>query len=66
MRYIVLLITLTICCLQNYAQQNKLKQGVLIADTTWLEEVIPFPIRFAPEIKYDGYEDLRFGSSQVD
>ncbi|WP_460218852.1 hypothetical protein [Psychroserpens sp. MEBiC05023] len=34
--------------------------GVLESDTTWLKEIIKFPISFATEIKYTGYEDLRF------
>ncbi|WP_431134077.1 hypothetical protein [Psychroserpens mesophilus] len=34
--------------------------GVFESDTTWLKEIIKFPIHFAPEIKYEGYEDLRF------
>ena len=33
---------------------------ILEADSTWLKEVIKFPLGFAQEINYEGYEDLRF------
>ncbi|WP_452597710.1 hypothetical protein [Pontimicrobium sp. MEBiC01747] len=66
MKHIIASIALLICALQSNAQQDEIKQSVLIADTTWLEEVIPFPIRFAPEIKYQGFEDLRFAKHWSD
>lgn len=41
--------------------QEEKALGVLESDTTWLKEIIKFPINFAPEINYtEGYEDLRF------
>lgn len=36
------------------------RRHVLAADTTWSKEIIPFPIHFAPEIKWEGYEDAQF------
>ncbi len=33
---------------------------ILIADSTWTKEKIRIPFHFAPEIKYKGYEDIRF------
>lgn len=41
-----------------HGQEEQL--GVLESDTTWLKEIIKFPIGFAPDITYKGYEDLRF------
>ncbi|SDS33869.1 hypothetical protein SAMN04515667_1950 [Formosa sp. Hel1_31_208] len=41
-----------------HGQEEKL--GVLESDTTWLKEIIKFPINFASDISYEGYEDLRF------
>ena len=40
--------------------QEKQEKGAFVSDSTWLKEIIKFPISFAPEIKYKGYEDLRF------
>ncbi len=31
------------------------------APSRWRPERIPFPLRFAPELKYRGFEELRFG-----
>lgn len=33
---------------------------VFKTDSTWIKEIIQFPIGFAQDIKYEGYEDLRF------
>lgn len=33
---------------------------VFETDSTWIKEIIQFPIGFALDIKYEGYEDLRF------
>jgi len=33
---------------------------VFETDSTWIKEIIEFPIGFAQEIKYEGFEDLRF------
>lgn len=33
---------------------------MLEADSTWLKEIIKFPLSFAQDIDYVGYEDLRF------
>ena len=33
---------------------------VFKTDSTWIKEIIEFPIGFAQEIKYEGFEDLRF------
>lgn len=48
----------------TFSQEEKL--GIFESDTTWLTEIIKFPISFAPEIKYEGYEDLRFAKKWRD
>jgi len=35
---------------------------VLQTDSTWTKEIIKFPLGFAQEIKFEGFEDLRFPS----
>jgi len=35
-------------------------QEVFKTDSTWIKEIIEFPISFAQDIKYEGFEDLRF------
>jgi hypothetical protein len=35
-------------------------ETVLSAPQNWKSEIIPFPINFAPDIDYVGFEDLRF------
>ncbi|MDG5491569.1 hypothetical protein [Psychroserpens sp. SPM9] len=47
------------CAFVMHGQEEQ-SLGVLESDTTWLKEIIKFPIGFAPEINYAGYEDLRF------
>lgn len=59
MKNTFLVLTSIIIVSFSFAQEEQ-SLGVFESDTTWLEEIIPFPISFAPEINYDGYEDLRF------
>jgi hypothetical protein len=40
--------------------QEKENLNLLVSDSTWIKEVIKFPIGFAQEIKFEGFEDLRF------
>jgi hypothetical protein len=40
--------------------QEKSNFNILETDSTWNQEVFQFPIPFAPEIKFDGFEDARF------
>lgn len=49
----------------TFSQEEQLR-GAFESDTTWLKEIIKFPIGFAPEITYEGYEDLRFAKSWRD
>lgn len=43
----------------GFAQENS-EQEILIADSTWVKEILKFPLGFAQEIKYEGHEELRF------
>jgi hypothetical protein len=45
---------------QGIMAQSEQKMGVFQADSTWFKEIIKFPISFAQEIPFQGYEDLRF------
>jgi len=61
-------IFIIICLISStvtFSQEEK-SLGVFESDTTWLTEIIKFPINFAPEIKYEGYEDLRFAKKWRD
>lgn len=40
--------------------QEKSNVHLLETDSTWNQEVFHFPIPFAPEIKFEGFEDARF------
>lgn len=40
--------------------QEKITEDILQADSTWFKEIIKFPINFAREIPYQGFEELRF------
>jgi hypothetical protein len=41
-------------------------ESVLTAPDTWQSEIIPFPIGFAREIEYKGFEELRFSPGWSD
>lgn len=40
--------------------QDEIQFPIVKADSTWSTEIIPFPIEWAPKIKYIGFEELRF------
>ena len=42
------------------SQESKKHLAVFETDSTWIKEIIEFPIGFAQDIKYEGFEDLRF------
>lgn len=42
------------------------RETVLTAPDNWQSEIIPFPINFAPDIEYVGFEDLRFSPKWSD
>lgn len=49
-------------------QQEEKVENILEAPDDWRAEQIPFPLSFAPSIKFNGYEDIRFapGWSKAD
>lgn len=59
MKKLIILSVFACYALMGYAQE-KSDLYILEADSTWLKEVIKFPLSFAPKINYNGYEDLRF------
>ncbi|WP_299336712.1 hypothetical protein [uncultured Psychroserpens sp.] len=59
MKKVIIVIAVLFCCSGAYTQE-KHDYEAFQADEIWLKEIIKFPISFAPEIKYEGYEDLRF------
>lgn len=50
---------LLLYCVVGFSQEEK-TQDILQADSTWFKEIIKFPINFAREIPYQGFEELRF------
>ena len=44
----------------NFYPDHLAKPYVYNAPTGWTNEIIPFPMDFAPAISYKGFEDLRF------
>ncbi|TYA52380.1 hypothetical protein [Formosa maritima] len=40
--------------------QDKQQIEIFETDSTWIKEIIEFPIGFAQNINYEGFEDLRF------
>lgn len=44
----------------NIHELEKVNTNLLKADSTWGQEIFIFPIHFAPEIQYEGVEDIRF------
>lgn len=61
----IILSLLIIFCLasQSFGQEHK---TVLKAPKSWITEIIPFPLDFAPSIPYIGIEDLRFAPNWSD
>ncbi|WP_299525380.1 hypothetical protein [Winogradskyella sp.] len=46
----------------SFAQDHN-ELEILEADSTWTKEFIKFPLSFAPDIDYEGYEDIRFAQN---
>lgn len=53
----LVMILMTISRIIVHGQEN---ESVLSSPDNWQKEIIPFPISFAPEIDFKGFEDLRF------
>ena len=47
----------------SFGQEN---ESVLSAPDNWLSEIIPFPLGFAQQIEFVGFEDLRFSPEWSD
>jgi hypothetical protein len=54
-----ILLTILFFALPTIGQEQD-ELSLLESDATWIKEIIEFPIGFAQEIKYEGFEDLRF------
>ncbi|PTM08998.1 MAG: hypothetical protein DA407_06735 [Bacteroidetes bacterium] len=59
MKKITLTISLLFLSVLSYSQEEE-NLEVFTTDSTWIKEIIQFPINFAQNIKYEGFEDLRF------
>lgn len=46
--------------------QQKEEINLLLADSTWGKEIIQIPFWFAPQINYNGHEDIRFAKGWAD
>tara|TARA_R110002072_G_scaffold118631_1_gene250759 strand:- start:174477 stop:175073 length:597 start_codon:yes stop_codon:yes gene_type:complete len=58
----LLLLLFTFIC-TSQSKTDTYESILQAKDTTWLKEIITFPIGFAPELQYEGYEDLRFAKN---
>lgn len=62
MKYLLsntLYIFIVLFSISSFSQEENL--DLFETDSTvWIKEIIKFPLGFAPEIPYEGYEDLRF------
>jgi len=56
-----IILTYTLLCFSIFAfgQDNK-EINLIQVDNTWRKETVQIPPRFAPEINYKGFEDIRF------
>ena len=55
----IFIISLLLFYFSAFSQQEDI-QEVFATDSTWIKEIIQFPIGFAQDISYEGFEDLRF------
>lgn len=67
MNNIIIISILLSCSIYSFGQQKE-EIDLLQADSTWGKEIIQIPFWFAPEINYNGYEDIRFakGWEEID
>ncbi len=63
MKHTTLLILFIITSLFLSAQEE---ESVLSAPEGWKSEIIPFPLGFAQEIEFNGFEELRFAPQWTD
>ena len=55
----ITIITLLLLSIGMFAQEDA-RLNLFTTDSTWIKEIIKFPLGFAQEIKFEGFEDLRF------
>ncbi|WP_347922359.1 hypothetical protein [Pontimicrobium sp. SW4] len=55
----IVTILLLFFCMLSYSQEEESLE-IFTTDSTWVKEIIKFPINFAQDINYEGFEDLRF------
>ncbi len=55
----ILVIVFILQSMVLFGQENS-NFNLLETDSTWNQEIFHFPIPFAPEIKFEGFEDARF------
>ena len=60
MKYMLLVVTILLLASPGLAQENHDIPFHLPTPEGWKTETIPFPLGFAPEIEYEGLEELRF------
>lgn len=48
------------CLSSSFSQETYPNELFKTDSTTWIKEIIKFPLGFAPNINYQGFEDLRF------
>lgn len=63
MKNLIIIATLLLCSTICNAQEETTLQVFKTTDSTWLNEIIKFPLGFAKEINYEGYEDLKFAKN---
>jgi len=54
------IIIILLCLSAGVFGQEEEQLNLFSTDSTWIKEMIKFPIGFAQEIKLEGFEDLRF------
>lgn len=59
MKNYIAIITILFLSIGAFGQEED-RLNLFVTDSTWIKEIIKFPIGFAQEIKYEGFEDLRF------
>jgi hypothetical protein len=63
MKKILIILMAAFSLLLNAQEHEHEVLYILEADSTWLKEVIKFPLGFAQNINFEGYEDLRFAKN---
>lgn len=53
-------VALLCCSTFAVSAQEEKALSIVVADSTWGKEIIPFPIEWAPDLTIEGFEELRF------